>query len=1071
MIRFTLVTTLLLVAACGGGGGGAPEPGGTSNPPANNSPVNTPPANVPPVANAGNNQQVTENDLVTLSASGSTDSDGEIASFLWTQSTGTSVVLQNATGETATFVAPDVSNNQALSFILTVRDEDGLANSDSISITVEPILNAPVAQTTAEQNVQSGDTVLLDGEASDDSDGEIIAYQWQQISGQPVALANATSTIASFIAPNVNSDLAFRLTVTDNDQLTNSVDTVVHVQHTEPEPADTFSIQGEISVPTNTVVDGDVNNPLQPTIPNNDISTAQEIPNPANLGGYVNQASEGTEGTNFEEGDINDFYSATLLENQNITLLVATPDEGDVDLYLLDESGNILDASLETGSVESLVTPEAGNYIIVAHSFSGASNYTLILGQDTQTSTSFAHQKSSLKLSNSFSPGEIVAQHKASSTVSQKGNTLTKTAINNNPVLPDGISLKAGAVDREMLLNLNSIQTQSVRAAQKTRNLSVGWRNFLSVEMLEKWRTLEAIKNLRSQADIEYAEPNFILQANAVPNDEYFDLQWHYSLINLPAAWDMTTGSETVTVAVIDTGVLLDHPDLTGQFVPGFDFISSTSNSNDGDGIDNNPYDPGDSDGSRPSSFHGTHVSGTVAASSNNSVGVAGVAWGVKVMPLRALGVNGGSGYDIAQAVRYAAGLPNDSGTAANPPVDIINLSLGGSGFSQASQNVYSAARDAGVIIVAAAGNDSSSTLNFPAAYEGVISVSAVDASSDLAPYSNFGNTIDIAAPGGNASRDVNGDGFPDGVLSTTGEATDSGMQFGFSFQNGTSMASPHVAGVLALMRSINPDLSPAQVDALLQGGELTDDIGSAGRDNAFGHGLLNAQKAVSAALESIGSSPEDIPVLEVNPPSLNLGLSASTEITARNGGSGDLEILQVNFSESWLLLEELETDDSGLGRWLLTIDRNGLADGFYSATISIVSTANTVNIPVFIQVGNQNSNFGAAHIYVLLVDAETREVVAIDNGLTADGLLSYAFNDIPLGIYEIYAGSDNNFDNFICDGGESCGAYLTFDQPVQVIVQSNESDLDFPVFYNSTLPTAQSSNTSSLSPKSVSGF
>jgi serine protease len=175
--------------------------------------------------------------------------------------------------------------------------------------------------------------------------------------------------------------------------------------------------------------------------------------------------------------------------------------------------------------------------------------------------------------------------------------------------------------------------------------------------------------------------------------------------------------------------------------------------------------DPGDLAFGQRSSFHGTHVAGTIGAATNNGGGVAGVAWGVTLVPLRVLGLGGGTSYDVLQAVRYAAGLANDSGTSH--PVDVINLSLGGGGFSSTEQSVYTQARNAGVIVVAAAGNDDSSQLFYPASYAGVVSVSAVDLRLLKAPYSSFGAAVDVAAPGGDTSIDRNGDGYGDGVLST----------------------------------------------------------------------------------------------------------------------------------------------------------------------------------------------------------------------------------------------------------------------------------------------------------------
>ncbi|MHC4452868.1 MAG: S8 family serine peptidase, partial [Planctomycetota bacterium] len=376
-----------------------------------------------------------------------------------------------------------------------------------------------------------------------------------------------------------------------------------------------------------------------------------------------------------------------------------------------------------------------------------------------------------------------------------------------------------------------------------------------------------------TRGDVGAADLNHLRRATATPNDELYVSQWHYPLINLPQAWDVTTGTSDTLVAVIDTGVVRGHPDLEGSLPTeegnGYDFISSASSANDLDGIDPDWNDEGNpSDAILASSFHGTHVTGTIAAATNNQEGVAGINWNAQIMPLRVLGRGGaGSAFDIQQAVLYAAGLPNDSNTLPDRRADIMNLSLGGSGSSQAEQQIYTMARDAGVIIVAAAGNESSPVPSYPAAYDGVVSVSAVGPTKELAPYSNFGNSVDVAAPGGDMSEDLDGDGQLDGVLSTLSQDFFL-FPYIYDYYQGTSMASPHVAGVASLMKGLNPDLTPAGFDALLVSGELTDDLGASGRDDRYGHGLINAIKAVTAGG---GPGPVD-PELVVTPRALNFG-------------------------------------------------------------------------------------------------------------------------------------------------------------------------------------------------------
>jgi serine protease len=344
-------------------------------------------------------------------------------------------------------------------------------------------------------------------------------------------------------------------------------------------------------------------------------------------------------------------------------------------------------------------------------------------------------------------------------------------------------------------------------------------------------RTLTAVEALKADPNVEYAQPNFILRILDVPNDPLYRRQWHYLAngvgtdrspggINLPQAWTTGTGSSAVTVAVIDTGVLPAHPDISGSpnLVAGYDMISDSRRANDGGGRDADATDPGDAvtagecgpgEPALPSSWHGSHVSGTVGVGrSNNGVGIAGVNWNVRVQAVRVLGKCGGTIEDINDAIRWAAGLAVPSLPANATPARVINMSLGGSGacsISPSTQRAIDDAVAAGTTVVVAAGNDASDAgQSFPASCNGVITVGATDFRGYLARYSNYGAAVEILAPGGDVDRDDNDDGEPDGVLSL--------VQGGYAYYNGTSMATPHVAGVAALVLAANPSLTPAQV-------------------------------------------------------------------------------------------------------------------------------------------------------------------------------------------------------------------------------------------------------------------
>jgi serine protease len=441
-----------------------------------------------------------------------------------------------------------------------------------------------------------------------------------------------------------------------------------------------------------------------------------------------------------------------------------------------------------------------------------------------------------------------------------------------------------------------------------------------------------------------------------------------------------------------------------------------------------------------------------VAATGNNGIGVAGVAYGARIMPLRALGAGGaGTTYDVDQAIRFAAGFANDSGRLPARPADIINLSLGGAPFSQTSQALYRQVRAAGVVMVASAGNEASSRPSYPAAYDGVISVAAVDAQRRRASYSNTGSSIDLAAPGGDSGVDLNGDGYPDGVLSTGGAGTGSG--FGYTFLSGTSMAAPHVAGVIALMKSVNPDLSPADFDALILRGDISDDLGAPGRDDQYGHGLVNAQRAVLAALAASGNTPADNPQLSASAGALNFSGSVDVlELELRNGGNGELVLLDVAASEPWLQLNPLDVQGDGLGLYQVTVDRAGLAVGVYSAAISARSSVNTLTIGVIMSVGD-SSAADVGVVYILLYEQGVEEPVAQATASANSGRYDFTFSNVPRGQYQVFAGSDADNDLLICDPGEACGSWLTVDQPIVIELASDRDDIDFPVDYQIAIP------------------
>ncbi len=353
--------------------------------------------------------------------------------------------------------------------------------------------------------------------------------------------------------------------------------------------------------------------------------------------------------------------------------------------------------------------------------------------------------------------------------------------------------------------------------------------DFQLIEIPEPATTEEMIDSFEENPAVEYAELNHYARISLVPNDTFYSFQWHldnpvYGGINMEAAWDIQRGDPNVIIAVLDTGVAYEDyeiyrqaPDLADTFfVTGYDFVNDDTHPNDDQG-------------------HGTHVTGTIAQSSNNDMGVAGIAFGCSIMPVKVMGRIGvGNHFDIAKGIYFAA----------NNSAKVINMSFGSDADSNTLRNAIAFAYEQGVTIVCAAGNEflDDNAVTYPAAYDDYcIAVGATRYDETRAYYSNTGSYIDIVAPGGDVLVDQNGDGYPDGVLQQTFSLElDS---FSYWFFQGTSMASPHVSGAAALIISDGQD-DPDKVREALE--TTAKDIGPAGWDPEYGWGLLDVWSALN---------------------------------------------------------------------------------------------------------------------------------------------------------------------------------------------------------------------------------
>jgi serine protease len=503
-------------------------------------------------------------------------------------------------------------------------------------------------------------------------------------------------------------------------------------------------------------------------------------------------------------------------------------------------------------------------------------------------------------------------------------------------------------------------------------------------------KTVEEMVEIYSKnPNVEYAVPNAITNAFMVPNDPLYKYQWNFKAfetgvgggINLEPSWDVSTGSGVI-VAVLDTGVAYEDysiyrkaPDLVNtKFVSGYDFVNNDTHPND----DNS---------------HGTHVAGTIVQSTNDNYGVAGVAYGCSIMPVKVLDKEGsGSLQQLIDAIYYAT----------DNNADVISMSLGfspgyypGEGLDNALEYAY----NNGVTIVAAAGNDGTGTVSYPAANDKCIAVGATRYDGTRPDYSNYGNALDIMAPGGDLNVDQNGDGYGDGILQNTFDPTTKDPEdFGFWFFTGTSMATPHVSSVAALLIAKGAK-EPDQVRTAIQNSAT--DLGTSGWDPEYGYGLINAK----AALDYIQgqTTVNNPPVAEAGDPYFG---TTGTAIAFDGSGSYDSDGSIISYywdfdgDGSTDSYEENPTwiyEKAGTYTVTLTVTDNDNAVGTDTATVTVTDPASgstihvsEVSVETISRVAGKNT-FVSARAVVTILDSNDAPV----EGATVSGYWSGATRDL----------------------------------------------------------------------------
>lgn len=783
-----------------------------------------------------------------------------------------------------------------------------------------------------------------------------------------------------------------------------------------------FFVGGHLLIDAGIVLDSDTNDPGNDFVRNNtsqlyepDPDTAQEIESPFMLHGYVNKPLFGPEGTSFELGDEDDFFTVNVLEGQRFTLLIDDYLQGDLDFYLWDDNLQIVASSESAGPTEILSAPADGTYYLNIYAWSGASTYSV--------ETDFVSDQ---EVSSALRYGEAIV------TLAEDKGTSKNSKTN----------LFGELEKRHKLVSLSgaSRSTKLVKARQDSdlltsKSTHPKFEFFSSRGLREKAVTQHLVKALLEDPSVERAQPNYIYFPTKITNDTLLSDMWNLSQISIPQAWEISSGDPAVVVAVIDTGVLSNHPDLSGRAVHGYDFISRSDNT-DGDGIDTDPEDSMldiDTCDGRPAFYHGSHVAGTIGATGDNAEGIVGASYSASLMHLRALdGSCGGTTYDIVQAIRYSLGAPNDSGTIPDKPADIINMSLGGGPFDEYFSAAVNDAFESGVIVIAASGN-TGGRVEYPARYESVIGVGASGFEGAVTSYSNKGVDLGLVAPGGDNAG---------GILSL--HKIDN--EYTYTEGQGTSMASPHVAGVVALMKSIHPNLSPSRVRELIDFGLVTDDINDPGFDIDSGWGRVNAKKAVETALADANGSlrlPARI-VLSARQLYFDSG-DISTSVSASNPGDMSLSLNSVTASTlPWVSISRTNTDSAGsvIGTWLISVDRANLSAGFYrgSVTFSGVDEEGTeVSSSLVLSMKVADDGEGELGVIrVALFDANTGASVWNSSTGKSNGY-SYRLGVPKQGEYRIVARTDIDNSGVKCGFGDYCGG------GIEVLVEPT-SGLDFRV-------------------------
>jgi serine protease len=788
-----------------------------------------------------------------------------------------------------------------------------------------------------------------------------------------------------------------------------------------------YNLTGKVQVAYNSFVDSDVPNTDYTSVSNNTAANAQTLSLPAQLIGHA-----------AKDTDEWDAYKVVVTKNQYVALEIADYDQADttkndLDLIVVDLDLNVIADSESINSYEFLSMPE-GEYYIAVKAFAGASKYVLSVG------TKFSQAYSTSVFSSEF-------DHAGDKLLIQKKEILqlAQDVAWKQSQLMDQLGFDKGSdfsvysySEKDEFLDPRKVFKKFGFLNDSTQmSRSIRAKNPEIISQAEK-RKFIALLNANTP---EYTIlPSVVAYSNSFSADPEYYRQWNHVAINLDAALNsIGSNAKEVVVAVVDSGrpavgsrayydtnYVSDEMDFLTEIYENGTLI--LSNGNDGDGIDDNARDV--TILSPRFDSHGTHVASTIAAK-NNGYKINGMA--VKVMPIRALANGYGSGpQGILDAFRYAAGLSNSSEKLPTKPADIINasLSVGGAEYCDYLDPIL----ETGIIIVAAAGNDGNSMNSYPASCPGVISVAAIDKDFNRAPYSQYNANVDIAAPGGISELgDRNGDGVEDGVYAW---GNDNELK---AFQ-GTSMASPHVAGAIALMKSVQPALTYDDVSSILASGGMTNDIGVAGRDNEFGHGVLDVAKAISS-LSNFDSSAANT-FGSLNQARYDFGSSdLSVDMKLSKYGTGNLTVIGLTADNTAGLTYTSTVDENGFGDYVINLDRSVYEDGIFHNAIYYQFDNNTyARAYITYNVGAEPS-LGSLELALIGLRDSSGEYIQTARLDLTSGTADFNFTDLKEGPYDIIIVTDIDDDDSSCTRGEFC-RFFPFDTSFGAFTLTTDTDI-----------------------------